>query len=95
MKKIPGAFLPPFDNLEGTPPASVHIPEQASVPPMPPVKAPAKGADEYITISVAEYHFLTKSATLLETIMNCQSYHRDGLVEAARKILAIEAGADQ
>ncbi len=33
-------------------------------------KQTAKTADEYITITVAEYHFLTKAATLLEVITN-------------------------
>ena len=65
-----------------------------------PKPAPAERASEYITISVAEYHFLTKAATILETIMQCQSYYRDGLVEAARKILqdmkrTTEAGAEK
>lgn len=55
-------------------------------------------ATKYITITVAEYHCLTKAATLLEAILNCQSYHYDGLVAAVRKILqamqpTAEAGA--
>lgn len=47
---------------------------------------PAKGADEYITISVAEYHCLTKAATMLELIMKARPYERDAVlrvVEAA------------
>ena len=46
----------------------------------------APGADEYITISVAEYHCLTKVATMMELIMKAQSYERDAVlrvVEAA------------
>lgn len=75
------------------PPASVRIPEQPAIPPVP------LRASEYITISVAEYHFLTKCATWLEIIINCQSIHYSGLVEAIRKNLkemqTSEAGADK
>lgn len=65
-----------------------------------PEPRPTERASEYITISVSEYHFLTKAATILETVMHCQSYHRDGLVQAARKILqdmkrTAEAGAEK
>lgn len=36
----------------------------------------AQRADQYITISVAEYHFLTKAAGLLEIIMHDHTpYH--------------------
>lgn len=60
----------------------------------------ATKASEYITISVAEYHFLTKVATLLEAIMECDGYHRDGTVLAVHKILQgmkrpAEAGAEE
>lgn len=59
-----------------------------------------KPVSETITISVAEYHFLTKAATLLEAVMECEGYHRDGTVRAARKILQdmkcpAEAGAEE
>ena len=40
----------------------------------------APGADEYITISVAEYHCLTKVATMMELIMKAQSYERDAVL---------------
>ena len=115
MKKIPGAFFPPFDNLEETPQEARVAEKHAAVNEVKAERNPynvegfytperripaATKASEYITISVAEYHFLTKVATILETIMNCQSYHRDGLVEAARKILQdmkrpAEAGAEE
>ena len=76
------------------PPASVHIPEQASVPPMPKVERPQPSA--LITITVAEYHFLTKAATLLEAIMHAPMHDRHALVEAAQKTLALpEAGAEE
>lgn len=101
MKKIPGAYFPPFDNLEKTPPVSTgcETPEYRRMTPPPPVPKSAERASEYITISVAEYHFLTKCATWLETIINCQSYHYTGLVDAVRKALkemkTTEAGADK
>ncbi len=84
------------------PPASAgyETPEFSGVP-MPPIKtAQPVAASEYITISVAEYHFLTKAATLLEAVMECEGYHRDGTVRAARKILQdmkrqAEAGAEE
>lgn len=53
------------------------------------------GASEYITISVAEYHFLTKTATLLEAIMAADPYNPKPVVDAVRKALQemTEAGA--
>jgi hypothetical protein len=113
MKKIPGAFFPPFDNLEETPQEERVAEKHEAVKEVKAVRNPcntegfytperripaAQKASEYITISVAEYHCLTKAATLLEMIFNCDSYHRDGLVTAARKTIqdiqrAAEAGA--
>lgn len=56
----------------------------------------AKPVSETITISVAEYHFLTKAATLLEAIMHAPMHDRHALIEAAQKTIAFsEAGADQ
>lgn len=71
-----------------------YMPEEYSKKPVTP-ENPENGADKHITISVAEYHYLTKAATLLEVVMYCESYHRDVLVDAARKILTIEAGAEE
>lgn len=115
MKKIPGAFFPPFDNLEETPQEARAAEKHAAVKEVKSERNPynmegfytperripaATKASEYITISVAEYHFLTKAATLLEAVMECEGYHRDGTVLAARKILQdmkrpAEAGADK
>ena len=55
-------------------------------------------ASEYITIPVAEYHFLTKAATLLEIILADKSYSPNTVVAAARTVVAemvqqAEAGA--
>lgn len=115
MKKIPGAFFPPFDNLEETPQEARAAEKHAAVNEVKAVRSPycmdgfymperripqATKASEHITISVAEYHFLTKAATLLEAVMECEGYHRDGTVRAARKILQdmkrqAEAGAEE
>ena len=46
-----------------------------------------KPVSETITISVAEYHFLTKAATLLEAVIQAESYQRDGVVNAAERVL--------
>lgn len=62
-----------------------HVPEQAG---MPPVKILAKAADEYITISVAEYHWLTKAAAMLEVIMADKTYCHDNVVAAVRNAMA-------
>lgn len=43
------------------------------------------GPSEYIAISVAEYHFLTKAATMLETILNAEQYNPKPTVDAVRK----------
>lgn len=70
-------------------PAGVHVPELASVPEIP---KPSK----LITITVAEYHLLLKSYTLLEAIMFAEIYDRSAFIEAAKKALAFsEAGAEE
>lgn len=62
-----------------------------------PEPKPAERASEYITISVAEYHFLTKAATLLEGIMHLPVYADLRIhIEAARKCIYFsEAGAEE
>lgn len=45
--------------------------------------------DKYITITVAEYHCLTKAAAMLEVIINDQTYDHTAVVNAAKA--AIEA----
>ena len=56
-----------------------------------------KAADQYITITVAEYHCLTKAATLLEVVLNdSSSYH--SAIDAVKAVVAdmaktAEAGA--
>ena len=55
-------------------------------------------ATKYITIPVAEYHFLTKAATLLEIIMADKSYSPNTVVAAVRTVVQemvqqAEAGA--
>lgn len=59
-----------------------------------------KPVSETITISVAEYHFLTKAATLLETILNAKSYHVEAVVDSVRATIdsmtgQAEAGAEE
>lgn len=49
--------------------------------------AARKAASEYITISVAEYVFLVKAATLLEVIANDPSYDGKAL-EAVKATVA-------
>ena len=44
---------------------------------------------EYITISVAEYHCLTKAAAMLEVICSDQAYDHTTVVNAVKE--AIEA----
>lgn len=55
------------------------------------------GASEYITISVAEYHFLTKLATLLEAVLSADKYNPKPVVDAVRKTVEemTEAGAEE
>lgn len=51
-----------------------------------PAPKPAEGASEYITISVAEYHWLTKAATMLEIVLNdCTLYSQT--TEAVRRTI--------
>lgn len=55
---------------------------------------------EYITITVAEYHCLTKAAAMLEVIMNDQTYDHTAVVNAVKATIEemrrpAEAGADQ
>lgn len=52
------------------------------------------GADEYITISVAEYHCLTKAATMLEMLMQARTYERDALVRVIEAVLYDMPGGD-
>lgn len=44
-------------------------------------------ATEYISISVAEYHCLTKAATMLEVILANESYSTDTVVAAVRNVV--------
>lgn len=55
-------------------------------------------ASKYITIPVAEYHFLTKAATLLEIVLADKSYSPNTVVAAVRTVVQemvqqAEAGA--
>jgi hypothetical protein len=55
---------------------------------------------EYITITVAEYHCLTKAAALLEVVANTAGYNREAVVDAVKATIKemrrpAEAGADQ
>jgi len=55
---------------------------------------------EYITITVAEYHFLTKAAAILEVICNDQTYDHTNVVNAAKETVEAmkrpaEAGAEE
>lgn len=89
MKKIPVAYFPPFDNLEETPPVSTgcETPEYRRMTPPPPASKPAVRASEYITISVAEYHFLTKCATMLEVVLSADDYTQMHVVKATKKAM--------
>lgn len=83
---------PPNPNPDYVPPASVHVPERR----IPAAPKPS----ELITISVAEYHFLTKTATMLETILNAKSYHVEAVVDSVRATIdsmtgQAEAGAEE
>lgn len=42
----------------------------------------------HIAITVAEYHFLTKMATLLETILAAEQYNPKPTVDAVRTVVA-------
>ena len=57
-----------------------------------------KYISEHITITVAEYHFLTKAATLLEAILNAEDYSQPHVVKAVKNTVeemkrTAEAGA--
>lgn len=59
---------------------------------------PENQATQYITISVAEYHFLTKAAAMLEVICNDQTYDHTAAVNAVKATIEAmkrpaEAGA--
>lgn len=60
-----------------------------------PTKDPAQRADQYITISVAEYVCLVKAATLLEVVVNDQTYSREAVaaVNATIGKMQRQAGA--
>lgn len=62
-----------------------------------PLKDPAPGADQYITISVAEYHCLTKAAAYLEVILNDPTYNHEAVAAVVATIEKMhrpaEAGA--
>ena len=47
-----------------------------------------KPISDTITIPVAEYHFLTKAATMLETILADKSYDHRVVVDAVRTVVA-------
>ena len=53
-----------------------------------------QGASEYITISVAEYHCLTKVATMLELLMKARPYERDTLLRVMEATLDEMMGGD-
>lgn len=42
------------------------------------------GPDQIITITVAEYHCLTKAAALLEAVLNAKTYHLEAVVDSVR-----------
>lgn len=46
-------------------------------------------ADEYITITVAEYVFLVKAATMLEVVANDQTYNRDAVAAVKSTVQAM------
>ena len=59
---------------------------------------PENTPTQYITISVAEYHFLTKAAAMLEVIVNDQAYDHTTVVNAVKATIedmkrTAEAGA--
>ena len=60
---------------------------------------PENQATQYITISVAEYHYLTKAAALLEVVVNDPTYNHDAVAAVVATIQdmrrAVEAGAEQ
>lgn len=59
---------------------------------------PENTPTQYIIISIAEYHFLTKAATMLEVIANDQAYDHTNVVNAVKATIEAmrcpaEAGA--
>ena len=84
----------------GTPtPKCFETPEYRRMTP-PPAPVPADRASEYITISVAEYHCLTKAAAMLEVICNDQAYDHTTVVNAVKEAVeamkrTAEAGAEE
>lgn len=57
-------------------------------------------ATEYISISVAEYHCLTKAATMLEVILAADEYATEKVVRSCRSVMedmhrVAEGGEDQ
>lgn len=54
---------------------------------------------EYITISVAEYHCLTKAAALLEVVVNDPTYNHEAVAAVVAAIEKMqhtaEAGAEE
>ena len=48
---------------------------------------PENQATQYITISVAEYHCLTKAAAMLEVIINDQTYDHTAVVNAVKETI--------
>ncbi len=52
-----------------------------------------KPITETITITVAEYHFLTKAATLLEVILADKTYNHENVVEAVKNAMQDMVGA--
>lgn len=66
--------------------------------PEPPAPVEPEQATRYITIPVAEYHFLTKAATLLEIVLADKSYSPNTVLAAVRTVVQemvqqAEAGA--
>ena len=66
----------------------------------PPAPVKPEMASKYITIAVAEYHCLTKAATMLEVILADDTYNHAEIVAAVKKTVqemqrAAGAGADQ
>ena len=60
---------------------------------------PENTATQYITITVAEYHFLLKAATMLEVVANDPTYNHEAVAavkETMEHVLSdLKAGADQ
>lgn len=57
---------------------------------------PENTTSQYITITVAEYVFLTKAATMLEVIVNDKSYAHHATVEAVKAtVKEMQGGAEK